>query len=214
MNRVLRYLRRESGTSTPSVVPTDKELLEKYLNHRDQDAFAELVRRHEQPVLKACRQVLRSPVDVDDAFQATFLVLLRRARQIHWQPSIRGWLVAVAHRIAVRLAVTQQRSAAALKSHDFSPQPGNDSQPGAEVSWQEACSVLHEELNRLRDAYRLPLLLCYLQGLSRDEAAEHWAGALGRSRPGWNEAVHNSSRAWNDGASRFPLGCSLCWFAR
>ncbi len=87
MNRVLQYLNRQSGTSIPSGAPTDQELLEKYLNHSEQGAFAELVQRHELSVLKACRQVLRSSVDVDDAFQATFLVLLRRARQIRWQPS-------------------------------------------------------------------------------------------------------------------------------
>lgn len=184
MNRVLHYLHRNAGTPASASSPSDQQLLEKYLHQRDQEAFAELVRRHELSVLKACRQVLRSPVDVDDAFQATFLVLLRRARQIRWQPSIQGWLIAVAHRIAVRLAISQKRSATVLKSYDISYESSDHKQPGAEVSWQEACAVLHEELNGLRDAYRLPLLLCYLQGLSRDEAAEQLGWSLGSVKAG------------------------------
>jgi len=181
MNRVLQYLQRGTNQSPSGDVPTDQQLLERYLQNRDQDAFADLVRRHELSVLKACRQVLRSAVDVDDAFQATFLVLIRRARQVRWQPSLRGWLVAVAHRIAVRLAVQQRRSVSPLKSHDFSYEAAS---PLTEVSWQEACAVLHEELNQMRDQFRLPLLLCYLQGYSRDEAAAQLGWTLGSVKAG------------------------------
>ncbi|MFT3882839.1 MAG: sigma-70 family RNA polymerase sigma factor [Gemmatales bacterium] len=181
MNRVLQYLQRGTNQSLSGDAPTDQELLERFLQTHDQDAFADLVRRHELSVLKACRQVLRSAVDVDDAFQATFLVLIRRARQVRWQPSLRSWLVAVAHRIAVRLAMTQKRIASALNSHDFSYDAAS---PLTEVSWQEACAVLHEELNQMRDQFRLPLLLCYLQGYSRDEAAAQLGWSLGSVKAG------------------------------
>lgn len=181
MNRVLHYLQRGTNLSSSGDAPTDQQLLERYLQNRDQDAFADLVRRHELSVLKACRQVLRSAVDVDDAFQATFLVLIRRARQVRWQPSLKSWLVAVAHRIAVRLAMTQKRTATALKPHDFSYEAAS---PLTEVSWQEACAVLHEELNQMRDQFRLPLLLCYLQGYSRDEAAAQLGWSLGSVKAG------------------------------
>ncbi|HQR06728.1 MAG TPA: sigma-70 family RNA polymerase sigma factor [Gemmatales bacterium] len=181
MNRVLHYLQRGTTQSSSGDELTDQELLELFVQKRDQDAFADLVRRHELSVLKACRQVLRSAVDVDDAFQATFLVLIRRARQVRWQPSLRGWLVVVAHRIAVRLAMTQKRTASTLKSHDFSYDAAS---PLTEVSWQEACAVLHEELNQMRDQFRLPLLLCYLQGYSRDEAAAQLGWSLGSVKAG------------------------------
>lgn len=181
MNRMLHYLMREPGKSAADAAPTDQQLLQRYLDSGNEDAFAELVRRHEQSVLKACRQVLRSAVDVDDAFQATFLVLLRRARQIRWQSSLKSWLVAVAHRIAVRLAISQQHRQ--QRDKNAIPAPST-STPLAEVTWQEACAVLHEELNRLPDSFRLPLLLCYLQGYSRDEAAVLLGWKMGSVKAG------------------------------
>lgn len=181
MNRMLHYWMRGTGNSLLEASPTDQQLLERYLDSRDEAAFSELVHRHELPVLKACRQVLRSAADVDDAFQATFLVLLRRGREVRWQPSLRGWLVAVAHRIAVRLAVTQQRTQQREKLTVPTP---STTTPLADVSMREACSILHEEMNRLPDSFRLPLLLCYLQGYSRDEAAEMLGWSLGSVKAG------------------------------
>src|SRR5436190_7535286 len=80
----------------------DRELLERYLTDRDAGAFVALVQRHGQRVFATCRQVLSQDADVEDAFQATFLVLLAKARTVRWQPSLGGWLTAVAHRLAVR----------------------------------------------------------------------------------------------------------------
>ncbi|MFO0812562.1 MAG: sigma-70 family RNA polymerase sigma factor [Gemmatales bacterium] len=156
--------------------PNDRELLRRYLTTRSEEAFAELVRRHEKPVQRACRQVLRSAVDVDDVFQATFLVLLRRAREVRWQPNLRGWLIAVAHRLAVRLAQKQQR---AKTSSSTDALLSENNPPDGEVSWREACAALHEELDQLCEAQRLPLLLCYLQGYSRDEAAQFLGCSVG-----------------------------------
>src|SRR5262245_19039061 len=77
---------------------TDGQLLQAYRSGADQNAFAELVRRHERAVLAACRQVLSDAADVEDAFQATFLVLVRQAKRVKCDASLGGWLFTVAHR--------------------------------------------------------------------------------------------------------------------
>jgi RNA polymerase sigma factor (sigma-70 family) len=147
----------------------DRELLERFVHHQDQAAFETLVRRHASLVLAACRRVLSDSADVEDVFQATFLVLMRQAPLTQWQDSIGPWLFGTAHRIAVQARASglrrRQREAAAsqqVSSAAVAPDP----------SWQEAVGILHEELNRLPDKFRLPLLLCYLNDLTRDEAAE------------------------------------------
>src|SRR5207247_8734533 len=87
----------------------DRDLLDRYLTGRDEAAFATLTGRHERTVLAACRQVLSDPADVADAFQATFLVLIRKARSVRWQASLGGWLYAVAHRVAVHARKTARQ---------------------------------------------------------------------------------------------------------
>jgi RNA polymerase sigma factor (sigma-70 family) len=145
---------------------SDQQLLQRYLDHGDEPAFAALVRRHGPRVRAACRQVLADEADIDDAFQATFLVLLDKARSMRWRPSLGGWLFGVAHRVALRA----RARAAARHRHESRVRPS--ARPEADLSWREAVAVLHEELDRLPERLRLPLLLCYLEGLSRDEAAQ------------------------------------------
>jgi RNA polymerase sigma factor (sigma-70 family) len=145
---------------------SDRQLLQGYLDRGDELAFAALVRRHGPRVRAACRQVLSDEADVDDAFQTTFLVLLDKARSMRWRPSLGGWLFGVAHRVALRA-----RARAAARQRHESRAIRSVSCPEADLSWREAVAVLHEELDRLPDRLRLPLLLCYLEGLSRDEAA-------------------------------------------
>jgi RNA polymerase sigma factor (sigma-70 family) len=147
--------------------PSDRELLDRYITGRDEEAFATLVRRHGRAVLTACRQVLTDPGDADDAFQATFLTLFRKARTTVWRDSLGAWLSAVAHRTAVQI----RRQAQRRRTHEaraVRPQVGDP----PDLSWPEVCGILHEELDRLPDRHRLPLLLCYLHGQSRDEAAK------------------------------------------
>jgi RNA polymerase sigma factor (sigma-70 family) len=153
--------------------PTDRELLARYARHRDETAFAALVRRHGRLVLAACRQVLADEADVEDAFQATFIVLLRKASRVRWRDAIGGWLFGVAHRVAVkaRCAAARRRE---CERRACGRRPEASESP--DLSWREACAILHEELDRLPDRHRLPLLLCYLDGRSREEAAH----ALGR----------------------------------
>jgi RNA polymerase sigma factor (sigma-70 family) len=158
---------------------TDSDLLDRYLSLRDQEAFETLVQRHQQTVLSACRQVLTDTADIDDAFQATFLVLLSKTKSACWRPSLGGWLYAVAHRVAVHLRRTQQRRL--RREAQVAIQQGVASQP-LDLSWRESIVVLHEELDRLPHRFRLPLLLCYLEGLSRDEAATQLGWTAGTLR--------------------------------
>src|SRR5262245_18687593 len=106
---VLRHLR--DAVLPPAAEPaSDRDLLARFLAHRDQEAFTALVRRHERLVLAACRRVLSDPADVEDAFQATFLVLLRQARRRPWRASLGSWLYGVAHRVAVHARAARRRA--------------------------------------------------------------------------------------------------------
>jgi RNA polymerase sigma factor (sigma-70 family) len=155
---------------------TDRELLERYVTRRDEAAFAALVRRHGGLVIAACRRVLSDAADVDDAFQATFLVLLHKASSIRWQPSLGSWLYTVAHRMAVRTRAHAQRR---RRLEDRAAVVVTNEAAAPDLSWREACAVLHEELDRLPERYRLPLVLCYLEGQSRDEAARALGWTVG-----------------------------------
>jgi RNA polymerase sigma factor (sigma-70 family) len=160
-------VRRLVGDTTP-----DADLLALYREHRDGGAFAELVRRHSRSVRTAAARVLDDPADVDDVTQAAFLVLLRRAETLDARSGLGPWLFGVAHRVAVRLRGRNRRQPGPLGGAEPA-----DRHPPADPSWREACDALHAELDRLPDCYRLPLMLCYLEGQTRDEAA----AALGLS---------------------------------
>jgi len=144
----------------------DADLLRSFLRDRDPAAFDALVRRHGPAVLSACRKVLTDPADVEDAFQAAFLVLLRDAQGIRRDTAVGSWLYGVAHRVALRVRTARRRR----DTVEARAEPRPPAAP-PDVSSAEAYGVLHEELDRLPDRYRLPLMLCYLEGLSRDEAA-------------------------------------------
>jgi RNA polymerase sigma factor (sigma-70 family) len=164
---LLRYLRGVAGADGPGPL-TDGQLLARYAVHGDEAAFAALVRRYARLVLAACRQVLSDDADIEDAFQATFLVLVRRAKLVRWWPSVGSWLFGVAHRIAVRARADARRR----QRHEGTARaPSPIAADPPDLSWREACAILHNELDRLPDKLRLPLLLCYLDGRSRDEAA-------------------------------------------
>ncbi len=142
---------------------TDRELLGRF---GDEAAFEALVRRHSQLVRSAVARVLSNLSDIDDATQATFLVLIQRAAREDWRVGLGPWLYGVAHRVAVKLLARNRRRPGPLGDAD----PPDPKLP-PDLCWQEACDLLHRELDRLPDRYRLPLLLCYLEGQTRDEAA-------------------------------------------
>jgi RNA polymerase sigma factor (sigma-70 family) len=143
------------------------QLLERYLERRDEVAFEALVARHGPMVLGVCRRMLDSQPDVEDAFQATFLVLVRRARQLGPQDAIGPWLYGVAARVAQRA-----RSDAARRRRFESIQiDAAASAPAAPAADWDLAESLDQELRRLPSKYRSPIVLCYLEGHTHEEAA-------------------------------------------
>jgi RNA polymerase sigma factor (sigma-70 family) len=151
------------------------QLLERYLERRDEVAFEALVARHGPMVLAVCRRMLVDQSDVDDAFQATFLVLVRRARQLGPRDAIGPWLHGVAARVAMRA-----RSEAARRRRTV---PLGDEIPASIGAWalvdRELGEVLDQELSKLPSKYRSPIVLCYMEGRTHEEAARQLEWPLG-----------------------------------
>jgi RNA polymerase sigma factor (sigma-70 family) len=147
--------------------PSDRHLLERFLASQDEAAFAALVGRHGAMVFGVGRRLLHDVHAAEDVFQATFLILARNAASIRKQQALGSWLHGVAYRVAVRA-----RDAAASRRrrerHAPAPLPAD---PAVEVTWRELGAVLDEELRQLPDRYRAPLVLCFLEGKTQDEAA-------------------------------------------
>jgi RNA polymerase sigma factor (sigma-70 family) len=156
---------------------TDAQLLEHYVAGRDEDAeagFAALVDRHGPMVLRVCRQVLGDPHDAEDAFQATFLVLARRAGSVRRRDAVASWL----HGIARRVAMHARADAARRRVHERRSATMRDAETRDEgdiEGWPE----LHEELARLPSAYRESVVLCYMEGLTTAAAARRLGCAQG-----------------------------------
>jgi RNA polymerase sigma factor (sigma-70 family) len=168
LGRLRSSLRLRGEAETP-----DTELLRRFLEDREEAAFTALVERHGPMVLSVCRNMVQNAADADDAFQATFLVLVRRAASLR-QPQLLGnWLYGVAHRVAARARAQAARRRARERSEvemiAAHPRPENN-------EWHP---VLHEELNRLPEKYRAPMVLCYLQGMTNEEAARLLAWPVG-----------------------------------
>ncbi|MDY3556824.1 sigma-70 family RNA polymerase sigma factor [Gemmata sp. JC717] len=145
---------------------SDVELLDRFCRSRDPAAFEAIVRKHGPRVLSAARHVLGASPDAEDVFQAAFLALVREVDRIRRQPALGGWLYSVAHRLALRT-----RADAARRERIEGRWTGPAAAEPPDLAVREVADVLHEELNRLPDALRLPLLLCYFDGMTRDEAA-------------------------------------------
>jgi RNA polymerase sigma factor (sigma-70 family) len=138
-------------------------LLRAFVTDNDQDAFAVVVTRHAPLVWGVCRRILGHRQDAEDAFQATFLILARRAGSARWQASVGGWLYTVAHRLAVRARKHTERRRACERAASLTLP--------AESSLCELAAVVDEELRRLPAKYRDPLLLHYLEGATAEAAA-------------------------------------------
>ncbi|MBP3960151.1 sigma-70 family RNA polymerase sigma factor [Gemmata sp. G18] len=145
---------------------TDAHLIAAFLKSTDQDAFAELVRRHGPAVLGVCRRFLGATPDAEDAFQATFLVLVARARGTDWRDALGPWLYGVAIRVARRARATRAKR---LANERQVPAMSDPPIPASEPD--DASAVLDEELAALPAIYRLPLILCEIQGTGRRVAA-------------------------------------------
>jgi RNA polymerase sigma factor (sigma-70 family) len=162
LNQVLRHLRR---AARPDDSATDAELLECFVRRRDEAAFEALVRRHGPLVLGVCRRVLRNEADAEDAFQATFVVLARKAASLRQRGLVGNWLYGVAHNTALKARAMNQKRRA-------KEQQGAAARVAApDGAWQELQGVLDEELSRLPEKYRVPVVLCDLEGKAIKEAA-------------------------------------------
>ena len=180
LGSALRQIQRlfEAGTVAGL---TDGQLIERYLSTRDEGAFAALVGRHGPMVLAVCRTVLNDSPEVEDAFQATFLVLIRRAGTIWRRDAVGGWLHRVAHRVAVQASVDRSRKNSLMgQVDDLSCLAACEETP-CDDDWR---APLHEEVARLPEKFRLPVVLCYLEGKTHAQAAFelHWSEATVRRR--------------------------------
>jgi RNA polymerase sigma factor (sigma-70 family) len=163
---VVHYLRRIcSGPANPDL--TDGELLERFRARGEEAAFAVLVQRHGPMVLGVCRRVLGDVHAAEDSFQATFMVLARRADSLAKQDSVGRWLYGVAQRIALRA----RARAATRREREKRCGEGPLSVCVDELERREAGAVLDEEIGRLPPKYQMPIILCYLEGMSQERAA-------------------------------------------
>jgi RNA polymerase sigma factor (sigma-70 family) len=171
---VLRFLRKIVVTASGGE-STDRQLLERFVRDRDANAFAGLVQRHGPMVLGVCRRVLRNADDAEDAFQATFLVLVHKARAIGRPDRLGNWLYGVAYRTALRARSYAARRR--IQEERVIQMPAAD--PALEVAAKDLRQALDRELAGLSEKYRLPLVLCYLEGMSTDEVASQLGCARG-----------------------------------
>lgn len=144
----------------------DGQLLERFVRQRDEDAFARLMARHGGLVFGVCRRVLGDRHAAEDVFQATFLVLARRAGGIRKPGSLASFLHGVAYRLAIKARGETERR---RERERRLPPPVESEEP--DLSWREVRTLIDEELQRLPERLRLPLVLCYLEGQTQDEAA-------------------------------------------
>jgi RNA polymerase sigma factor (sigma-70 family) len=163
---VLRRIGRLAGLQGVLLL-TDAQLLERFAVGRDEPAFAALMVRHGPMVLGVCRQLLHDADQADDAFQASFLVLARKAGSIQRRTLLSAWLYGVAHKVAARLrGRARKRQSRETSGVDLASVAAT-----VEPEPPELPPLLHQEVQRLPDKYRNPIVLCYLEGKTHEEAA-------------------------------------------
>lgn len=154
---------------------TDGQLIECFVGNKDETCFSTLVERHGPRVLRVCRRVLTKPDDVEDAYQATFLVLIQKAPTLRDTSALGNWLHGVAHRVSIQLRRDLARRHKYERMRAESGPPSRD----GERAWDDSVQTVREELGTLPDAYRVPLELCYLRGQSHEQAASTLGWPLG-----------------------------------
>lgn len=171
----------------PGPPDSDQELVYRYAETGDERSFAALVDRHGPTVHGVCRRVLRDTHLADEAFQATFLLLARKAGALKDAAAVGSWLFGVARRVALAARRQEQRAVprsprgAVAKPGDGRNEPATQTS-GQSADWDDLLRVLDEELAKLPDKYRAPLIACYLQGLTQDEAAKQLGSSLSTLR--------------------------------
>jgi RNA polymerase sigma factor (sigma-70 family) len=154
---------------------TDRALLQRFAGTRDRQAFEALMRRHGPMVLGVCRRMLRQEQDAEDVFQATFLILARKAASIRDPGAVVSWLYGVAR----RTARSAKRAAERRHGLEASAHAAPSRDPSLEAVWREVQTVLDAEINRLPDRLKAPFLLCHLEGQTRAEAGRQLGLAEG-----------------------------------
>jgi RNA polymerase sigma factor (sigma-70 family) len=171
---VLRFIRKLAVREQCAGL-TDSTLLDRFASSGDEEAFAALVRRHGPMVWRVCLQALGDEHDAEDAFQATFLVLSRKASSVKKQQSVGSWLFGVANHAATDL----KRKHARRRTYESQSGQATATDLLTVLTLREAQAILNQELARLPEKVRAPLVLCSLEGLTRDEAAKQLGVALG-----------------------------------
>jgi RNA polymerase sigma factor (sigma-70 family) len=182
MDTVIRHLRR-AVLRRDGAGWTDGQLLASFIDHKDEAAFEALVRRHGPMVIGVCRRVIRNHHDAEDAFQATFLVLVRKASSVEQRERVANWL----HGVALRTAMKAKAISAKRREKQLPEMP--EPEAAQQDHWNDLQPLLDQELNGLPENYRLPILLCDLEGKTIKEATGQlgWpqgtlAGRLARGR--------------------------------
>jgi RNA polymerase sigma factor (sigma-70 family) len=174
------------AAETLSGIP-DQQLLERFSAGRDEAAFEAIVRRHGPMVYRVCQRVMRRAEDTEDAFQATFLLLAQKAASIRKLGSLACWLHGVARRVALKARAAEQTR----RRHEQQACCPSRAVPLEDITWGELHAVLDEELDRLPEKWRGPLVLCYQQGRTQDEAARQ----LGWSRNTFSRRMAEARQA-------------------
>ena len=178
LNKVIHHLRRAIGAPEGAEM-TDGQLLQRFVAQQDDAAFTLILERYGPMVLGVCRRAVGNTHDAEDAFQATFLVLVRKAASLHEAERVGNWLYGVACRIARRARTQAARRGS--QSPEVADMAMTD--PLGE-DWQEVRPLLDEELQRLPRKYRVPLVLCYLEGKTNEAAARQlrWPAGTVKTR--------------------------------
>jgi len=152
----------------------ERDLVELFVAKKDPEAFRELIERHGAMVLTICRSILREPHDAEDCFQNVFLTLARRANTIKQLDTIAPWL----HRVAVRVARRARARAWERRTREMT-RPESRAENPARLADPTVIPLLRDEISQLPDRYRLPVILCYLEGKTNQEAARQLQWPVG-----------------------------------
>jgi RNA polymerase sigma factor (sigma-70 family) len=173
----LRHMHRLFGDGTLAEL-ADVTLLQQYACQRDELAFEALVQRHGPMVMAVCRGILADPNDADDAFQAAFLLLARKAGALWVNDSLGGWL----HRVACRIALQVKSDGARRRERERRAAELAGTRNPATAPWDDLSAVLHQEIDRLPERYRKPVVLCCLEEMTYQQAANHLGWSVGTTR--------------------------------